>query len=80
MRVKEEEKQFAVTITADGFAQYIELDFEAWDAVFSDNYFDLTGKEGKTVKVEKAELPLGISAEEVQKQLRIKSVADSYET
>lgn len=78
VRAEEEEKQFAVTITADGFAQYVELDFEEWDAVFSDNYFDITEKEGKTVKVEKAELPLGTSAEEILGQIKVRSVADSY--
>ena len=43
-----------------------------------DEYFDFTEKEGKTVKVEKAELPLGTSAEEILGQIKVRSVADSY--
>lgn len=78
IQVKEEEECFAVSVKSTAFAQYVALDFSQWDAVFSDNYFDLTDKEGKTVQIAKSELPSNASCQEIQKQLMIQSVAESY--
>lgn len=78
IQVKEEEDSFSFLIQSTAFAQYVELDFSEWDAVFSDNYFDLTDEGGRRVWVEKNMLPSNAGVQEVQRQLRIQSVADSY--
>jgi beta-mannosidase len=47
--------------------------------VFSDNYFDITSPDGKTVKVLKSDFSGSeLSADQLINDIRIKSVADSY--
>ena len=77
--VEENAEQFAIHVQADGYAGYAELDFEDWDVVFSDNYFDVVSPEGKTVTAPKSAFPQGVTAQEVRDALRIRSVRDSYE-
>lgn len=76
--VTERGEEFAVSVKADTFANYVELYLEQADCVFSDNYFDITDRQGVTVTVRKEELPEGMTAEDIKAQLRIKSVAESY--
>lgn len=71
-------ESFAVHIGADTFANYVELYFENVDAVFSDNYFDITSRNGVTVYVGKNQLDKSVTAEKLMQELHIKSVADSF--
>ena len=68
---------YALHITADTYASYVELTFRDVDCVLSDNYFDITGPEGVTVTVDKAQLA-DCTAADLQEQLHILSVADTY--
>lgn len=79
VQVGETAEHFLITVGADGYAGYAELDFEDWDVVFSDNYFDVVSPEGKTVTAPKAAFPQGTTARDVREALRIRSVRDSYE-
>ncbi len=76
--VTDQGEEFAISVKADTFANYVELYLEQTDCVFSDNYFDITDGQGVTVTVRKEELPEGMTGEEIKEQLRIKSVAESY--
>ncbi|MBR6029774.1 MAG: glycoside hydrolase family 2 protein [Clostridia bacterium] len=76
--VTERADDFDINLTADGFSYYTELDFHEWDAVFSDNYFDITRPEGVTVSVPRRFLPAGVTCDEVRAALTIRSVRDSY--
>ena len=76
--VTERADDFDINLTADGFSYYTELDFHEWDAVFSDNYFDITRPEGVTVSVSRRFLPAGVTCDEVRAALTIRSVRDSY--
>lgn len=78
VKVTEQDDCFELHIGADGFSYYTELEFAEWDAVFSDNYFDITSSAGVAVTVNKAELPEGVTAAQVLAQLHIRSVRDSY--
>lgn len=78
VQVREDSERFYLRVKADTFANYVELYLTEADCVFSDNYFDITEKEGVEVTVEKSQLPSGFTAEEIKRQLRIKSVAESY--
>lgn len=78
VQVREDSERFYLRVKADTFANYVELYLTEADCVFSDNYFDITEKEGVEVTVEKSQLPSGFTAEEIKSQLRIKSVAESY--
>ena len=40
-----------ITVTAQKYARYVEIDSPDSDFVLSDNYFDLNGGESKTVKL-----------------------------
>lgn len=78
VQVREDSERFYLRVKADTFANYVELYLTEADCVFSDNYFDITEKEGVEVTVEKSQLPSGFTVEEIKSQLRIKSVAESY--
>lgn len=77
--VSETESQFDILIKSSAFAQYVELDFEELDGIFTDNYFDITSPCGVMVSLKKYELPEDISLVDIEEQIRVRSVADSYE-
>lgn len=68
---------FALTVKADCFSSYLELGFDRYDVIFSDNYFDLTDPEGRTVTFPKTGVDKA-TTEQLLASLQIKSVADSY--
>ncbi|HIS69855.1 MAG TPA: glycoside hydrolase family 2 protein [Candidatus Gallacutalibacter stercoravium] len=78
-RVEEADDCFLVTVSSNTFAHYVELDLEGADAVFSDNYFDITSSQGYTVTVAKNDLSAPMTAAQLEQKLTVKSVADSYE-
>lgn len=75
---RETDDAFLFTVKSDRFCQYTELCFTDLDAVFSDNFFDITAPEGVTVSVPKAGLPAGVTADSLLRSLTVRSVADSY--
>ena len=60
-----------ISFASDVYAKSVFVDFEGFDLVLSDNFFDLTGESGYTVyaKTEK-------SVEELNKSIKIKTVYD----
>lgn len=78
VHVKETNTGFEICVSANTFANYVELYLEDFDCIFSDNYFDITDQDGVTVTVSKQELSKDITTEQILRQLRIKSVAESY--
>lgn len=76
--VTEDAEKYTLHITADTFASYVELTFADADCVLSDNYFDITTPAGVTVTIDKSQLPSHPTAKELEKQLHILSVADTY--
>ena len=60
-----------IHISSDVFARAVEIDFDPYDIVLSDNYMDITTPEGITVHG-----VTDLSAEELLKALRLKSVYD----
>lgn len=77
--VSETEDQFQLDIKSSAFAQYVELELSELDCVFSDNYFDITEQEGAVIYLDKSQLEKAVACEEIKRQLRIRSVADTYE-
>lgn len=78
IQIEDRKDEFAISISANTFANYVELYLENVDCVFSDNYFDITDENGITVTVSKHELPDGITTTQILEQLKAKSVAESY--
>lgn len=67
--VKEDKESFWIELQTNVYTKCIQLDFEKLDGIFSDNCFDLSPDQKKTVEVPKKELGGGISKEEMEKQL-----------
>ncbi|MNC22369.1 hypothetical protein D3C75_703690 [compost metagenome] len=63
---------------AKAYARFVELGFRETDALFSDNYFDLPGGGTRTVTVAKKALGVPASAEELRRQLTVRSVFDIH--
>ena len=70
---------FDIHVRATGFSHYTELALTEWDAVFGDNYFDITDETGVHVTLPKTTLPEGTTAGDVRRQLTVRSVRDTYQ-
>ena len=48
--------EYVIRMMAGGFAAFVELDLLQADAIFSDNYFHLTSKREKTIRLKKSDI------------------------
>jgi beta-mannosidase len=64
-----------IDVSVKKLALFIELALEGADAVFSDNYFDLSA--GASARIT-AQLPKGWTLSRARQALRVRSLADSY--
>lgn len=62
-------------IASDRLARFIEISLAGADVVFNDNYFDLVANEPRMIQFQ---APEGWSLEQIEKNLQIKSLVDSY--
>ena len=69
---------FAVHVRAEAFAQYVALDLENADAVFDDNFFDLSSDEEKIVPLHADRIRADLSLEDVRRQLTVRSLFDLF--
>ncbi|HKL85818.1 MAG TPA: glycoside hydrolase family 2 protein [Treponemataceae bacterium] len=78
---------FTITVTSSVFARYIELETEGFDALFSDNYFDLGPGDSAQICVKKTEIfadspsqgtILSVNLEKFISALRLRSIADAW--
>ena len=65
--------KFTATLTAGAYARSVELDFETVDAVFEDNYFDITSTAPVRVHFTTTAVT---NAETLRRELKIRSVYD----
>ena len=77
--------EYVIRMMAGGFAAFVELDLLQADAVFSDNYFHLTSKREKTVRLAKSDIryldptiPEIQNRYELEQQLVIRSLKDTF--
>lgn len=77
--------EYVIRMMSGGFAAFVELDLRQADAIFSDNYFHLTSKREKTVRLKKSDIRyLMNGASEIQngyeleQQLVIRTLRDTY--
>ena len=68
------DRRFSITLSASCYAGAVELDFADTDAVFSDNYFDITSE--VPVKIDFTVFSPVETAKSLKKQLRIRSLYD----
>ncbi len=78
-KVEEINDNYVITLQTDAFVNFVELDFEEEDGIFSDNYFALTGK-SREVILKKEDITNGTFANEgeVAARLKVRSIRDSY--
>ena len=80
--VRESEKSFTVNIKANTFCRFVRVKIPGEDVIFSDNYFDITGKDGVEILVSKEELKKTYTVQTLLEVLSCKgslfSVGDSY--
>jgi beta-mannosidase len=74
--MKEEEDRFVITVDSKAFARFVELDFSELDGIFSNNYFDISAGDTKSIYLKKNDLTRSASLEELQSQLIVRSVFD----
>lgn len=74
--IKENNDEYIFSITSDIFAKSVEIDFDGYDLLLSDNYFDITSAEPVVVKAKKINDEIDISPKKLKESLKIKSVYD----
>ncbi len=75
----EESDRYLITLHSNAFALGVELDFTDRDARFSDNYFHMSAGSPRTVVLRKEDLSEPATSEQLRENLRIRSLADSYD-
>lgn len=78
--VTEKDGTIAISLSTDCFAPFVWIE-TGEDVIFSDNCFDLTSEETKTVFIRKEDVLSGkvLCAGDVRRSLKIKSLRDMYE-
>jgi beta-mannosidase len=71
--------KFVIEVSSNAFARFVELDLKDADAIFSDNYFDLSSGEVINIEVSKSNLSKEMSLEEFSDQLTARSLYDTFE-
>ena len=69
--ISESEDKFALTFCAENYAKSVCLSLKTADCVFSDNWFDIHGKEPVTIMIDKASLSRKMTAQELSGELEI---------
>ena len=77
--VSDEGESFQITVKAKTFCRDVGISFAKLDAVLSDNYFSICSSEGKTVTVQKSDLPVGTTAEDLKSEIFVRSIVDTYD-
>ncbi len=67
--------KFRFEFNSKNFAKGVYLDFDEYDCVFGDNWFDLHGR-SYSILAGKEYFPAGITPEELEKKIKIKSCYD----
>ncbi|WNR46213.1 beta-mannosidase [Paenibacillus roseipurpureus] len=71
-------EDFNLLIEADSLALFVELDFQALDAQFSNNYFHVSAGQPKRIVLHKSNLSSAATLEELKQQVKIRSLVDSF--
>lgn len=75
----EQADKFIIKVTSVAYARFVELDLKDADAIFSDNYFDLSAGEVKTIEIDKKDLFKDLALEKLEESLKLRSLFDTFE-
>lgn len=67
--------KFCLTFSSQAYAKGVYIDFDEFDVIFGDNWFDINGQD-VSILLKKDALPPYFTPETVKEKLRIKSYAD----
>lgn len=73
-RVEDSGDRFVIRMKALAYAKYVELDLTKADGVFSDNYFDLSAGDCKSVEVKKETLSKSLTLSDFEGMLTVRSL------
>ncbi len=73
----EDSKFYHIFLTAENYAKNVEIYFENFDVVLSDNFFDIPSGETKNIKILKEDYP-DITISDIKNQIKIFSLHDSF--
>ena len=79
-QMQKTDTEYEIILRAKKYARYVALDFLGYDAIFSDNYFDITSDAPMRIRVKQI-LTLGsqeVTADQLSGDLSICSLSDSY--
>lgn len=76
--ISEESDKFIILVKSKAFARFVELDIKEADAVFSDNFFDLSAGCGRRIEIRKDRLSKNLSLADLRSQLTVRSLIDTY--
>lgn len=74
--IEECQESIIIQLSSKAYAKGIELDLADMDCVFSDNYFDLSAGDTRTIEVKKERLSKKITIDEFRDKLTIRSIFD----
>lgn len=74
VEIVEETDKFVITLNSKAFAKYVELDLTKADCKFTDNYFDISAGEAKTVEISKGSLSQPFDVNTLKEQLTVRSI------
>jgi len=72
--VEERESDYKISVYSEHFAKYVEIGLKVVYCRFSDNYFDLAGKEEKIIYLNKNELPNIFTIDEINNMLTYRTL------
>lgn len=76
--IEEKNEEFIINITAESFAKFANIDLKDTDAVFQDNYFDLSPDVNKKITLSKNSISRKLNMEELKEQIILRSLIDTY--
>lgn len=77
--VKKEDGNYIIEVETKNFAKYIELNLPDIESEFSDNYFDLSSGEIRTISIEQKDFSRKLTTNLINNQLQVRSLYDTFE-
>ena len=76
--IVEASDRYLIELSTDHYAKSVELSIDGHDAIFGDNYFDLSPGRSYKVELLKADLEVPMSIDRLRELLRVRSIIDTY--
>jgi len=78
MDITEHADRFSIHVISSAFVKFVGLELKEADAIFSDNFFDLSAGTKKIVEVKKERLSKPMTLDDMKAYLTVRSLVDTY--